>query len=112
MPGEATPKRPVGRPTKFTPELSARICAELSTGKPLTIICDAEGMPSDDTVRNWIEKDTEFSRDIARARATGFDRIAMDALMIADTPLPGVEETLKPTGLEIKKGDMFGQPDR
>jgi hypothetical protein len=41
-----------------------------------------------------------------RARNTGFDRIAMDALMT------GMEATLKPTGLEIKKGDMFGQPDR
>lgn len=33
-------------------------------------------MPCDDTVRNWAESDAEFSRDIARARNTGFDVIA------------------------------------
>lgn len=84
MPGEFAPKRPVGRPTKFTPELAARICAELSTGKPMTIICDSEDMPNPSTVWDWTKNDPAFSQDIARARDSGYDRIAQDALNIAD----------------------------
>lgn len=56
----------------------------LRAGTPLTIICSAEGMPCDDTIRAWAAGDEELSRAIACARETGFDRIAMDALAIAD----------------------------
>lgn len=56
----------------------------LSRGTPLTVICGGEGMPCDDTVRNWAAQDEELARAIARARARGFDQIAMDALAIAD----------------------------
>jgi hypothetical protein len=80
----AKPKRPRGRPTRFTPSLARKILGQLSAGVPLTIICSEPGMPCDDTVRNWAAADTVFSRDIARAREAGFDRIALDALAIAD----------------------------
>jgi hypothetical protein len=56
----------------------------LRKGTPLTIICSADGMPCDDTIRDWAEDDKELGREIARARETGFDTIAMDALAIAD----------------------------
>lgn len=60
------------------------VIAGLRAGTPLTVICSADGMPDDDTIRNWAEADADLSRAIARARETGFDRIAMDALAIAD----------------------------
>lgn len=41
-------------------------------------------MPGIRTVYDWMEKDREFSADIARAREAGFDQIALDALAIAD----------------------------
>lgn len=56
----------------------------LRKGTPLTVICSAEGMPCDDTIRDWAEADPDIARDIARARETGFDQIALDALSIAD----------------------------
>lgn len=56
----------------------------LSKGTPLTIICEPDNMPCDDTVREWAKQDPALSRDIARAREAGFDRIALDALAIAD----------------------------
>lgn len=62
----------------------AKVLEGLRAGTPLTIICSAEGMPCDDTVRIWAEGDEELARAIARAREAGFDRIAMDALAIAD----------------------------
>lgn len=65
-----------GRPSKRTPEVEERIIEGLSKGTPLTIICQPDDMPCDDTVRNWAETDAIFSRDIARARDAGFDAIA------------------------------------
>lgn len=77
-------KLPPGRPTLFTPEIAEKICAELSKGTPLTIICRGHDMPADRTVRDWMAGDETFSAAIADARARGFDQIAMDALAIAD----------------------------
>lgn len=77
-------KRPRGRPTKFTAAIARKIIDGLCEGTPLTILCKPKNMPSDRTVREWVAKDTAFSSDIAGARETGFDRIALDALAIAD----------------------------
>lgn len=74
----------MGRKSTFSPEVAAKIVERLSKGEPLTIICRDDGMPCDDTVRNWAEADAAFSRDIARAREAGFDAIALEALAIAD----------------------------
>lgn len=74
----------IGRPSKFTQEVAAEIVARLSTGEPLAVICRDDHMPCDDTVRAWADKDEALSRDIARARETGFDAIALKALEIAD----------------------------
>lgn len=102
-------KLPRGRPSKSTPELRAEVCARLSTGEPLTVICSDEHMPCDDTVRSWAEGDATFSRDIAHARVRGFDAIAWEAKRIADTPLEGEETTVKPDGaMEVRRGDMLG----
>jgi len=78
--GKGTP----GRPSKRTPEVERRIIEGLSKGTPLTILCEPDDMPSDDSVRNWMDSDPAFSRAIARAREAGFDRIALEALEIAD----------------------------
>lgn len=66
----------MGRPSLYTPELLQRIVERLSNGEPLAVICRDEGMPSDDTVRNWAQKDEAVSRRIARAREAGEDAIA------------------------------------
>ena len=100
--------RPRGRPTKRTPKIIAAILEGLSMGTPLTLICEPEAMPAPNTVWDWQQKDRAFSDAIAHARASGFDRIAWDALRIADTPVIGVEITVKPTGDEVRKADMLG----
>lgn len=61
-----------------------KVISGLREGTPLTVICSADGMPCDDTVRNWADEDGEIARDIARAREAGFDAIALEALAIAD----------------------------
>lgn len=61
----------------MTPEIVEHIVTELSKGVPLAVICREPGMPCDDTVRNWADKNPDVSRDIARARDAGHDAIAM-----------------------------------
>lgn len=75
-------------PFTYTPKQREKaikaVIAGLRKGTPLTVICSADGMPCDDTIRDWAEADAELGREIARARDTGFDTIAMEALAIAD----------------------------
>lgn len=74
----------MGRKSTFTQKAADEIVARLSKGEPLTVICRSPGMPCDDTVRIWAEKNEAFGREIARAREVGFDQIALDALAISD----------------------------
>lgn len=97
-----------GRPTKRVDEVIDRVLEGLSMGTPLTLICAEEGMPSPRTIYDWMAEDEGLSAHIARAREAGFDRIAMDALEIADTPQEGVERIDTPDGPRIKRGDMLG----
>lgn len=74
----------MGRKSTFSTKVAADIVTRLAKGEPLTVICRDDGMPSDDTVRNWADADPAFARDIARAREAGFDAIALECLAIAD----------------------------
>lgn len=63
--------------------MTSEICARLSTGEPMTVICRDLGVnPS--TVWDWAQGDKVLSQQIARARDDGFDAIAADCLKIAD----------------------------
>ncbi len=79
-----TPKRKRGRPTKRSAEVEDRIVEGLSQGTPLTLICQPADMPGLSTVYDWMNADADFSGRVARARDAGWDRIAMEALSIAD----------------------------
>lgn len=89
-------------PFTYTPEEREKaikaVLEGLSNGTPLTVICRGEGMPADNTVRMWAEADKDLADAIARARETGFDQIALDALAIAD-------ETHRDT-IETDRGEM------
>lgn len=74
----------MGRPSKLTPAVLQAITDRLSKGEPLAVICRDEDMPSDRTVREWVETNKEVSSAIARAREAGEEAIAADCLLIAD----------------------------
>jgi len=77
-------KKPVGRPSKYSEALVAEICARLSNGEPLAVICREEGMPDTSTIFDWQKARTDVSQAIARAREAGEERILADCLEIAD----------------------------
>ena len=76
----------VGRPTDYTPELAARICAGIADGQSLRKICREDDMPALSTVFLWIGKYPTFSEQYAKARDTQADAMAEDILDIADMP--------------------------
>lgn len=81
-------KRPRGRPEVYTDALADEVIERLSAGEPLAQICRSEHMPSVRTVSRWAETDANFLSRFARARADGFDQIALQALKIADETPP------------------------
>ncbi len=78
------PKKPHGRPSLYTAEVAAEICARLSKGEPLAQICRDEHMPAVRTVSDWKTAHDGFSADFGHARDEGYDAIAASCLEIAD----------------------------
>lgn len=83
-PEQQKPRKKIGRPSKYTPELAAEICERLSDGEPLRQICRDEHMPAWQKIYEWMARDKELSGAIAQAREQGYEAIAEDILEIAD----------------------------
>lgn len=66
-------------------EIKSRVCREIAGGKSLRKICDAQDMPSSETVRQWLIDDAGFSVQYARAREEQADYYADEITEIADT---------------------------
>ncbi len=86
-------RRKVGRPTEPVPQdLADDLVAWLSNGRPLREWCRQDGKPVFQAVYDWMDKDSEFARRIARAREDGHDVIADQCMSLSDIqPLDQVE---------------------
>ena len=74
---------PVGRPTKFTPELAEQICELLAIGKPSREVCKEVGI-ADSALYRWLQQDVEFQEQYARARERQADFYVNEIIEIAD----------------------------
>jgi len=86
------PKKKIGRPSKYTPEIAQKMCEMLADGIPLREICRQEGFPAWQTVYDWMYRDDALgdagvglSRAIARAREVGQEAIAEQIWMDMNT---------------------------
>jgi hypothetical protein len=112
----STAPKKTGRPSKYDPEIARIICEQLSDGIPLRKICrDNEGFPAWRTVYDWMAKDDALGEDgvglsasIARARDIGYDALAEECLLIADTPQFGRVQTMTDKGSSTTVEDMLG----
>lgn len=86
----------MGRRSTYSPAVIERIAARLSLGEPMAVICRDTGMPAYRTVKDWIDNNLTVAAAIALAREAGFDAIAAECLMIANTPVAGVVEKYEP----------------
>jgi hypothetical protein len=73
-----------GRPSLYTPELAADICARLAEGESMRSICRGEGMPALSTVFLWLGNNPQFLEQYTRAREAQADALFEDVLEIAD----------------------------
>jgi hypothetical protein len=106
-----TPPAPkkTGRPSKYDPEIARIICEQLSEGVPLRQICrDNEGFPAWRTVYDWMGRDESLSASIARARDIGYDALAEECLLIADTIQLGQKQVMTDEGSSTTIEDMLG----
>ena len=74
------------QPLERIEEIKFQLCDWVSEGSTLADFCRQPGMPNASTVYDWMRNDKAFEERFARARACGYDMIAMDCLRIADTP--------------------------
>lgn len=78
-------QRKMGRPTLYSEEVAADICAHIASNKSLTSYCRQSGKPGLTTVFNWLAKHPEFVNLYAHARETQADMSADEIVEIADT---------------------------
>ena len=84
----------VGRPSKFSKELTDKICAKIAAGKSVHQICKKDNMPDASSVYAWLSKGSnypeenpehaEFLDNYLRARESQADAIFDECLEIAD----------------------------
>lgn len=79
----------IGRPSDYTPELGAAICARIAEGESLRSICRDPEMPATSTVFLWIGKHADFSERYARAKEESADAHADRITDVADRTLAG-----------------------
>lgn len=66
-------RRPVGRPSDYSPELAQRICFLLSMGMSLRSVCLLDDMPNGETIFRWLRTNKEFSEQYALAKQESTD---------------------------------------
>lgn len=99
----------MGRAPKYDwPAIIDELCRWLATGRTVLDYCRQDGKPGDWAVYEHISQSEELGTRIARARSLGADRIAEEALRIADTPQEGVTITVDKDGEKRVTEDMLG----
>jgi hypothetical protein len=57
-----------GRPSSYTPEIAEEICRRMADGESVLKICKEPGMPSTAAIFRWLEANSAFREQYARAR--------------------------------------------
>lgn len=73
------------QPVEYSPEIVARICAEIASGKKLIDVCAMEGMPTRAGFYKWMKEHAGVVDMYTRAREERADIFADEIVEIADT---------------------------
>ena len=92
-----------GRPSIYSPELAAKICELIRSGKSERQICAMKGMPAIQTLWVWKQKYPDFLVQSARARADSAEFYNDQRQKKADELYKIAKKHLK-MGLDIPKG--------
>lgn len=97
--------RKVGRPTKYTPELAAKICDLIREGLSEREICSQKGMPDASTLGRWKDNNQEFCTQSARAREASAEKFN-DELLELQANLNNELQTRLLNGDDFPKGTV------
>jgi len=75
----------LGRPSSYSEERAAEICARLVNGESLRAICRDDHMPDVKTVYLWMAQNEIFLQQYTQAKEDQADTLQEDILDIADT---------------------------
>jgi hypothetical protein len=96
-----------GRPSKYTPELAAKIIARMCEGESLRSICRDATMPVISTVMLWVATDREgFSEQYAKGCEARAHYWADEMLDIADD---GANDYMQREGKEYVNGEAIAR---
>lgn len=102
------PRATIGRPSSFTEEVAAVICARIAAGESLRAVCRDPAMPEMRTVFRWMPANEGFRQQYEIAMEARAAAIFDEMMEIADTPVMGETTTEQPDGsIETKRGDMI-----
>jgi hypothetical protein len=77
-----------GRPSEFTLDIAAQICAGIESGLSLVKVCEAEDMPHRSTIYDWLARQEPefkaFADKYARAVEARAEKLAEEIITIAD----------------------------
>ena len=73
-----------GRPSIYSDELAATICARLAEGESLRSICRDDAMPDKATVMRWAQDNLAFRDQYTRARDALVEHWAEEIVQISD----------------------------
>lgn len=62
-----TPKKKMGRPTDYSPELRDEICKRISSGNSVHSVCRQDDMPDRSTIYRWLREKPDFKDQYERA---------------------------------------------
>lgn len=80
-------KKPkMGRPTKYSTEVAAKLLIRLTEGESLRQITRDADMPGHSTVYEWLLAKPDFADNYARARDEQADTLADEIIAISDEP--------------------------
>jgi len=74
----------MGRPSDYSSELVALICARMADGESLRSVCRSDDMPALSTVFRWLGEHKEFQEQYARARQARASAMEEEILSISD----------------------------
>lgn len=85
----------IGRPSKYSEEMTDKLCELISQGKSLRYICSLPEMPSETRVYAWLSENESFRDKYARARELQAEFYANEIVEIADSVQEDVSAVAK-----------------
>ena len=83
-------------PHNLTPDekrrISFEICDRISSGEFLTVVCEEDGMPHPNTLRNWCQNDPGIAEAYSVAQHGRIDAFLATIMRTVVTPLPQIKD--------------------